>query len=126
MIPLILIQYAHYNPNIVLKKRGKKSLRNLSEGSTPLHAAALCSSIEIFQYLLLHGADPFIENLNKEDAFDISYRIGKYEFLKYITNLKCSRLYSSNDKYLLSLVKNGLKGFYCIFEKYINIKHWIK
>jgi len=66
-----LIEYSHYNPNIILKKRGKKVLKNLAEGSTPLYAAALCSSIEIFEYLLLYGGNPFIENINKEDAFDI-------------------------------------------------------
>jgi len=116
-----LIEYSHYNPNIILKKRGKKVLKNLAEGSTPLYAAALCSSIEIFEYLLLHGGNPFIENINKEDAFDISFRVGNSEFLKYIINLKCSRFYSSNDKYLLSLIKNSQKGFYQIFEKYIKV-----
>ena len=100
---------------------GKKSLKNLAKGSTPLHAAALGSSLEIFEYLLLHGGDPLIENIYNEDAFDISYKCGNYEFMKYIFNLKCSRLYSFNDKYLLSLIKNGCKGFFNIFEKYINI-----
>ena len=55
-----LIECEHYDPNIKLIKRAKKNLGKLSEGSTPLHAAAISSSIELFDYLLLHGADPFI------------------------------------------------------------------
>ena len=79
-----LIEYVHYNPNIQLKKRGKKSLFKLEEGSTPLHAAAFSSSIEIFEYLLLHSGDPLIQNINKKDAFDFSFKNGNYIFLKYI------------------------------------------
>ena len=30
----------------------------------------ICSSFEIFEYLLLHGGDPLIENINKEEDFD--------------------------------------------------------
>ena len=70
------IEYAHCDPNIKLKKKAKKNLYKLPEGSTPLHAAAKSSSIEIFEYLLLHGADPFISNVDKNDAFDIAYQFG--------------------------------------------------
>ena len=105
-----LIEYVHYDPNKKLLKNGKKSLRKLPEGSTPLHCAAYASSIEIFEYLLLHGSDPFIENINKMDAFDLAYKNGNYEFLKYIFKLKSSKLYSSNDKYLLSIIQSNQKA----------------
>ena len=116
-----LIEYSHYDPNKKLLKNGKKNLHYLPEGSTPLHCAAYASSKEIFEYLLLHGSDPFIENINKKDAFDLAYKNGNYEFLKYIFNLKSSKLYSSNDKYLLSIIQNTQKGSYEIFENYIDI-----
>ena len=116
-----LIEYVHYNPNIQLKKRGKKSLFKLEEGSTPLHAAAFSSSIEIFEYLLLHGGDPLIQNINKQDAFDFSFKNGNYIFLKYILNLRCSKINSANDKYLLSLVQNTQKDAFQIFTNYIQL-----
>ena len=115
-----LIERFHYNPNEKLKKRGKKCLNKLPEGSTPLHAAALASSIEVFEYLLLHGGDPFIEDINNNDAFDISYQNGNHTFLKYIFELKSSRMFSYNDKYFLSLIKNKQKGAIDIFYKYID------
>ena len=104
-----LIELHHYDPNIQLKKRGNNSLYGLAEGSTPLHAAAVVSSIEIFEYLILHGGDPFIQNNYGNDAFDIAFESGKNSFLKYIFNLKSSLRYGGNDKYLLSLVKNTNK-----------------
>ena len=119
-----LIERFHYNPNEKLKKKGKKILMKLPEGSTPLHAAAIASSIEIFEYLLLHGADPFIEDINKNNAFDISFQYGNHSFLKYILELKSSKTFSYNDKYLLSLVRNKQKGSFNIFNKYININNF--
>ena len=119
-----LIERFHYNPNEKLKKRGKKCLNKLPEGSTPLHAAAYASSIEIFEYLLLHGADPFIEDINNNDAFDISYQHGNHDFLKYIFELKSSKMFSYNDKYFISLVQNRQKGAIEIFYKYIDINNF--
>ena len=104
-----LIEIHHYNPNIQLKKRANDSLYGLAEGSTPLHAASIISSIEIFEYLLLHGGDPFIKNIYGNDAFDIAFEQGKNSFLKFIMNLKCSNRYGGMDKYLLSLVRNKNK-----------------
>ena len=116
-----LIEYAHYEPNKKLKKKAKKNLRKIPECSTPLHCAAYASSLEIFEYLLLHGSDPFIENIYEMDALDIAYKYGNYNFLKYIFNLKSSKLYSSNDKYLLSIVQNTQKGACEILDNYIKI-----
>ena len=104
-----LIESHHYDPNIQLKKRGNESLYGLAEGSTPLHAATVVSSIEIFEYLILHGGDPFIQNNLGNDAFDTAFELGQKSFLKYIINLKSSLRYGGNDKYLLSLVKNTNK-----------------
>ena len=114
-----LIECEHYDPNIKLKNRAKKNLGKLSEGSTPLHAAALSSSIELFDYLLLHGSNPFIQNSENKDPIDIGYQYGNYNFLKYIFKLKCSKRYSANDKYILSLIKNKKKGSYQIFMEYL-------
>ena len=119
-----LIEYLHYDPNIKLKKNAKKSMHKLPEGSTPLHAAGYASSIEIFEYLLLHGSDPFIENVTKKDAFDVASKYGTYDFLKYIFNLKSSKMKSSNDKYLLSLVQNTQKDSYEIFKEYLKINNF--
>ena len=104
-----------------LKKKGKKTLLKLSQESTPLHAAAMSSSFEIFEYLLLHGADPFITNINNEDAFDIACKAGNFHFLNNIINLKNFQRYSYNDKYLLSLEQNNKSDIIKIFENYINI-----
>ena len=114
-----LIECEHYDPNIKLIKRAKKNLGKLSEGSTPLHAAAISSSIELFDYLLLHGADPFIQNTENKDPIDMGYQYGNYNFLKYIFKLRCSKKYSSDDRYLLSLIKNKKKGSYQIFTEYL-------
>ena len=113
-----LIEIHHYNPNIQLKKRANDSLYGLAEGSTPLHAASIISSIEIFEYLLLHGGDPFIKNIYGNDAFDIAFEQGKNSFLKFIMNLKCSNRYGGMDKYLLSLVRNKNKDSIRFLYKY--------
>ena len=113
-----LIEIHHYNPNIQLKKRANDSLYGLAEGSTPLHAASIISSIEIFEYLLLHGGDPFIKNIYGNDAFDIAFEQGKNSFLKFIMNLKCSNRYGGMDKYLLSLVRNKNKDLIRFLYKY--------
>ena len=81
----------------------------------------MSSSFEIFEYLLLHGANPFIKNIKNEDAFDMACKAGNYHFLNYIINLKNFQRYSYNDKYLLSLVQNNKNDIIKIFEKYINI-----
>ena len=116
-----LIEYIHYDPNIKLKQRGNKILFKLSNNSTPLHAAAYASSIEIFEYLLLHGGDPFIQDINGNDAIFMAYTHENYDFIKYIFNLKCSKFYSSNDKYMLSLVQNAQKGAFQIVNNYLDI-----
>ena len=116
-----LIEDIHYDPNIKLKQIGNKILFKLSQNSTPFHAAAYSSSIEIFEYLLLHGGDPFIQDINGNDAIFIAYKRGNYDFIKYIFNLKCSKLYSSNDKYILSLVQNSQKGVFQILNNYLDI-----
>ena len=114
-----LLEQIHYDPNIKLKKNGKKI--KLPENSTPLHAAAFASSSEIFKYLLFHGADPFLRNVEGNDAFDVGFKYGKFEFLKFIFNLKSSKIYSSNDKYLLSLVQNNNFDAQKIFFEYLKI-----
>ena len=82
-----------------------------------MHAAAYASSTEIFEYLLLHGGNPFIQDINGNDAISIAYKNGNYDFIKYIFNLKCSKFYSSNDKYLFSLVQNTQKGSFQILKQ---------
>ena len=119
-----LIEVIHYDPNVKLKKNGKKNLLKLPEGSTPLHAASQASSIEVFEYLILHGGDPFIEDKNGNDSFDIAYKHGNHQFIKYIFNLNCSKVFSYNDKYLLSLVQNKQKGAINIFYEYIKINNF--
>ena len=116
-----LIEEIHYDPNIQLKKKGNKILNKLAQNSTPFHAAAFSSSIEIFEYLLLHGGNPFIQDINANDSIYIAYKYGNYDFIKYIFNLKCSKFYSASDKYLLALVQNKQKGVYQIFLNYLDI-----
>ena len=116
-----LIEDIHCDPNIQLKEKGNKILFKLVQNSTPLHAAAFASSIEIFEFLLLHGGNPFIQDINGNDAISIAYKNGNYDFIKYIFDLKCSKFYSSNDKYLLSLVQNKQKGASQILDKYLDI-----
>ena len=55
-------------PNIKLKQRGNKILLKLSQNSSPVHAATCSSSIENFEYLLLHGGDFFTQDINGNDA----------------------------------------------------------
>ena len=49
----------------------------------------------------------------------MGYQYGNYNFLKYIFKLRCSKKYSSDDRYLLSLIKNKKKGSYQIFTEYL-------
>ena len=121
-----LIEHIHYDPNIKLKKNGKKIIKKLPENSTPLHAAAFCSSIEIFKYLLFHGADPYLEDVNGNDSFDVGFKHGNFDFLRFIFELKSSRIYSHNDKYLLSLIQNNNKNAQNIFYDYLKINTFEK
>ena len=116
-----LIESFHYNPNIKLKNRGNKNIMGLAEGSTPLHAASVSSSVEIFEYLMLHGGDPFIQNIYKKDAIDVAFELGNKKFIKYILNLGISKRYLGNDKYLLSLVRNSNKDIINYFYEYCDL-----
>ncbi len=46
------------------------------DGNTALHYAAMHGNIDMMRDLLLHGANPYLENTNKETVFDI---LDKYQ-----------------------------------------------
>ena len=105
-----LIEYFHLNINKPLK-----------EGSLyPLNIAALLSKIDLFEFLIQHGANPIFKNGENKDSLNYSMMYGNSSFLEYIYNMKMNEI-CFNNNYLFDLAYNK-KGFE-IFKKVVNNKN---
>ncbi len=94
---------------------GEINILNLPDKSTPLYCAGLFSCLNSFEFLLSLGADPFIQDKNGNDAIDMALIHGNEKMLNYI-----SQTYSfinSNEKYLISLVKN-VKARHILYDNF--------
>ena len=76
------------------------------ELSTPLHICGYNSSLQVLEYLINNGANPFLLDENNNDAISICLKNGNEEMLSYLFSTKIIGINNDNDKYLLCLVKN--------------------
>lgn len=120
-----LIEYLNYDINSQLKYNNNYELFQeikeddiiFPEFSTPLHIAGFYSSLEIIEYLIQNGANPFLLDSKNNDAISICLQYGDIDLLKYLFSTTLININSDNDKYLLSLVKN--KNSYEFFQEYL-------
>ena len=103
-----LIEYQHIKINQILE-----------DGIYPLNLAAFLSKIDIFEFLIQYGANPFFKNRENLDTINYAMRFSNYSFLEHIYNMKISEL-CFRDNYLFDLVGN--KKGYEIFIKLIREK----
>ena len=76
------------------------------ELSTPLHICGYNSSLQVLEYLINNGANPFLLDEYNNDAISICLKYANEETLSYLFSTKIIDINNDNDKYLLSLVKN--------------------
>jgi hypothetical protein len=84
-----LIEYQHIKINQILE-----------DGIYPLNLAAFLSKIDIFEFLIQYGANPFFKNGENLDTINYAMRFSNFSFLEHIYNMKISEL-CFRDKYLL-------------------------
>ena len=78
----------------------------------PLHLAAIYSKIDLFEFLIQYGANPFLKDDRNLDSINYAMAHGNKSFLEYLFNMKISDLFFSK-KYLFNLLENkeGLNIF---------------
>ena len=110
-----LIEYLNYDINYQIKYDSTnydlyKSIFDdefiYPEFSTPLHICGYNSCLQVLEYLINNGANPFLLDEYNNDAISICLKYGNEEMLSYLFSTKIIGIYNDNDKYLLSLVKN--------------------
>ena len=79
-LSIILLKYDNLNIGI--------SIIDIKDrlGLTSLHYAIIFNNFEIFKYLLLNNADPYILTNNNNNAFHIIIKYKRYEMLLYLVD----------------------------------------
>ena len=72
-----------------LSKSGLMYAMSLWPGTTALNYAVMRGDVEIVKILLENGADPYVENDLRMNAFDVCERFGPYPRIKGVLTKHC-------------------------------------
>lgn len=77
---------AHLNiVRLLLSSLGDPNVRS-SEGLTPVHVAASWGFLEVMKVLIAHGGDPWLEDQDGSNAWDLALQKNQWTILKYLTS----------------------------------------